>query len=167
MERRVIKGYENYEICSNGEIYSFYSKRFLKLKKEVTGYLRVCLVNKDGKKTFLAHRLVAEAFLEKVIGKEIVNHVDGDKTNNDVSNLEWATHKENAQHAHRTGLIKSFTRPVLQFTKTGEFVKRWNSIQDVQKELGFHNSNITNCCRGNLKTSYSFIWEYADKADIM
>ena len=67
-------------------------------------YLRV---NKD---KYALHRLVASTFIENPKNKSMVNHIDGCKTNNAVTNLEWCTVQENNQHNHNAGLIKVFTR---------------------------------------------------------
>jgi hypothetical protein len=90
---------DGYVIYRNGDIVSPKGRR---LKSHVSshGYVKVC-INKRGR--FL-HRLLAEAFIPNPKGKATVNHKDGDKTNNAIDNLEWATHKENSRHAQITGL---------------------------------------------------------------
>lgn len=109
-----IKGYEGfYQISNIGRVKSLvgwnrhrYIQRELILKQTMstTGYLKVEL-KKDGKrKSIKVHRLVASAFLDNPEGKKTVNHKDGNKTNNEVSNLEWNTHSENINHAFETGL---------------------------------------------------------------
>lgn len=117
---RPIKGYEGlYEVSNHGNVRSLSRMtkgrwgsmktspgRQLKLNKHQLGYLRVDL-SKDGKsKHNLAHRLVAEAFIPNPDNKKAVNHIDGDKENNRVENLEWCTYKENTQHALANGLLK-------------------------------------------------------------
>ena len=74
------------------------------------GYLYVHLYKNTKRKDYAIHRIVANAFIENPKHKEEVNHKDGNKQNNSVDNLEWVTPKENMQHAHKTGLIKSKTR---------------------------------------------------------
>ena len=69
------------------------------------GYCAVNLTNETGPRHYYAHRLVAAAFIENPKEKPFVNHIDGNKKNNCVDNLEWATAAENTQHAKRTGLI--------------------------------------------------------------
>ena len=96
---KVVKGFENYLVSSLGNVKNINGK----LKKVVYdskndyGYVELWKNNK-GKK-FRIHRLVAETFIPNTLGKEQVNHIDGDKKNNCVSNLEWVTPKENIRHA--------------------------------------------------------------------
>ena len=96
---KVVKGFENYLVSSLGNVKTINGK----LKKVVYdskndyGYVELWKNNK-GKK-FRIHRLVAETFIPNTLGKEQVNHIDGDKKNNCVSNLEWVTPKENIRHS--------------------------------------------------------------------
>ena len=96
---KIVKGFENYLVSSLGNVKTINGK----LKKVVYdnkndyGYVELWKNNK-GKK-FRIHRLVAEKFIPNTLGKEQVNHIDGDKKNNCVSNLEWVTPKENIRHA--------------------------------------------------------------------
>ena len=111
MERVVkeIDGYEGrYEVDELGNIYSNAGKEKKRLKPQSNGkrgYLQVFLSFNDERKQRLVHRLVAEAFIPNPNNLPQVNHKDGDKTNNNVSNLEWCTRKENVQHGYDTGLI--------------------------------------------------------------
>ena len=86
-----VKGYPRYNIWSNGQVWSYgnkrHSARFLKESTNKQGYLMVWLSNDDGRKMFYVHRLVAEAFLDKEEGYNEVNHIDGIKLNNSLSNL--------------------------------------------------------------------------------
>ena len=101
-----IKGYENYLISNQGRVFNFKFKKFLKPTKDQGGYLFVNLCKNGIKKSHKIHRLVALAFIYNIFNKPTINHIDPDKTNNFVSNLEWATNKENTQHALNNGLFK-------------------------------------------------------------
>lgn len=104
--KKDIAGFENYEIHSDGRVWSKRSGRFLSPLRISSGYLQVSLWN-DGKESRQSiHRLVAHAFVSNTEGKPLVNHKDGVKTNNDVLNLEWATAGENIRHAVVSGLHK-------------------------------------------------------------
>ena len=95
------KVYENdYVIYSDGRVYSIKKNAFQKLRKQNSGYLRATIHGKD----MYVHRLVALCFLDNPNGYNEVNHKDGDKANNNVSNLEWCNRSQNNKHAFDTGL---------------------------------------------------------------
>ena len=178
-----IFGYENlYQISNFGRVKSLkrenvfycglrkeYLKRSVKEKilnysKSNRGYLQVCLTKNGKSKTFLVHRLVAKTFIENVYNKSQVNHIDGNKENNSVNNLEWCTSSENNKHAFVLGLNKPRNiRKVNQYDKNGNFIKQWNCITDFfrKNNINLKSSNITNCCKGRRKTAYGYIWKYA------
>jgi hypothetical protein len=110
----------------------------------------------------LIHRIVAETFLENINNKSCINHINGDKTDNRVNNLEWCTQSENMLHAYKTKLIKPSYKKVIQYDLYENFVKEWESIVDVEKILKINSSNISKCCKGKLKTAGGFVWKYAD-----
>lgn len=114
-------------------------------------------------KNFLIHRLVAEAFISNPRLCKYVNHIDGDKLNNSISNLEWCTHQENCQHAARIGLIKS--KSITQFSLTGKSIKIWRSLKDIQR-AGFNAGNIRQVAIGNRRKADGFIWKYSKKEAI-
>lgn len=117
-----------YTIFSDGRLYSNITKKFIIPDVSNTyGYIRVTLY-KPYRVRWLLHRLVAEFFLDKVDGKTFVNHLDGDKTNNDVSNLEWVTQSENEKHAFETGL-----KPTVSCTINGVTYK---SLRLAANSLG-------------------------------
>lgn len=94
-----IKGYEDlYAITTFGRVWSYKNQKFLRPGLDKDGYQLVNLCVNYKKRTFKVHRLVAEAFIPNPDGKPQVNHKDEVKTNNSVSNLEWATIKENVNH---------------------------------------------------------------------
>ena len=90
----------NYAITEQGEVYNNKTKRYLKHSTSNTGYLTVYV---DGKNRLL-HRLLAETFIPNPDNLPCVNHKDGNKLNNDLSNLEWCTYSHNNKHAYKTGL---------------------------------------------------------------
>ena len=102
--RFLVSGYENYEIDTKGSVWSIKKGKTLSTRRNNRGYLLIDLRNKDGRKTFLHHRLVAETFLSNPKGLEQVNHINGDKTDNRPANLEWVTRQQNWDHAKREQL---------------------------------------------------------------
>ena len=107
------------------------------------------------------HRLVAFTFLTNPQNLSDVNHKDENKTNNSVQNLEFCDKKYNCNFGTRNQRIaEKHSKPVLQFTKSGEFVREWKSGMDVQKNLGYTQTNISACCLGKYKSAYGFVWKY-------
>lgn len=97
---RDIEGYEGkYQVTSWGRVFNVDKQRFVYFEETEKSYLRVDLFDKDGKRTHhKVHRLVAKAFIPNPLSKPQVNHIDGNKHNNSVTNLEWVTNKENFDH---------------------------------------------------------------------
>lgn len=115
-----IPGWEGLYACdTKGQIYSYRSNKFLKPSKNKRGYLHVTFT-KDGKRyDYRVQRLVAMTFLDNPQNKEQVNHIDGNKSNNCLSNLEWVTPEENIEHAKNNNLFKTTcTNPPIH-TKDG------------------------------------------------
>lgn len=115
-----VKGYEGlYKVSNLGKVISLKRKinngSSYRLSKDYVmksydngwGYLRVCLRNNNKQKFYLIHRLIAEHFIPNPNNFNVVNHIDGNKKNNKISNLEWCDHSHNNKHAFRTGLINS------------------------------------------------------------
>lgn len=134
-EWKHIKGFENrYLISSDGLVKSIIRKKHIIIKahKNDHGYLHVSLRTKDGlSKCKKIHRLVAENFILNIKNKFTVNHIDGNKLNNTVSNLEWATQTENNVHSFYMGLSKvGEDHTNSKFTKK-EIVKTFNTTQSM------------------------------------
>ena len=101
-----IPNYPDYEIFEDARIYSYKSNKFLKPSINAGGYLVLNLRGVE-QRLFLLHRLVAACFIPNPENKPFVNHIDGNKQNDHVSNLEWSTAKENTIHAVRLKLINN------------------------------------------------------------
>lgn len=120
-----------------------------------TGYLIFSIAKR---KHVLVHRLVAEAFIPNPYGKETVNHIDGNKLNNRLENLEWATNKENLKHAHETGLANP--KKTILCVTTG---KLYQSLQDACLEYGLSKGNLSSHLKGKQRTWGGCVWRYAEK----
>lgn len=114
-----IVGHDNYFASENGMIYSSRSKKFLKPILNQCGYHYVILQNKGVKKKELVHRLIAKCFLPYNESRPFVNHIDGIKTNNCLSNLEWCNQSENTIHAFSLGLMKVSDKSIKNIRQLG------------------------------------------------
>ena len=102
------------------------------------------------------HRLVAETWIPNPNCYEQVNHINGNKDDNSVENLEWVTRSENIRHAYRTGLLKVKTTPVL-IVETGEI---FESVTECARRIGCDHSSISNCLAGRRSTCRGYHVEY-------
>jgi hypothetical protein len=133
------------------------------------GYLKMSVMN-DGVKSHLSvHVAVYESFVSnEKKPKYVVNHIDGNKRNNVLTNLEYITSRGNALHAIQTGLHVPYTRKVCCYNfdeKTGQKTNKvasYNSIVEAANAVGGRTNNINDALRGRYKTSSGFIWEYED-----
>lgn len=107
MNYKIIKNYKNYIVTDCGKVFNIKSNKQLKERKHTKGYLRVSLCQKGDCKDFYIHRLVAEAFVPNPNNYLEVNHINSDKKDNNVSNLEWCTRSHNMQHCVESGNHKS------------------------------------------------------------
>lgn len=156
----------------NGHIYK---ERILKLaKKSKLGYLHVHLSKNGVTKWHSVHRLVAEEFVDKKEGCDIVNHLDNNPSNNKAGNLEWTTYEGNMQHATRQGRMRhqpenlkkaQESRKTAVVAIKGEERIYFNSQSEAAKALGISHSHIAAACRKEYgyNTVGGYEWEYQDK----
>ena len=167
-----IDNFDNYTVTSDGKIYNKTGKE-LKPDKTHDGYLRVTLYSNGKSVHRPVHRLVAETFIPNPKNKSTINHIDGDKTNNNIYNLEWNTRSENSKHAYSNGLNHCHftdeerkrgqhnnalkTRKPVRIVETNE---EFASATECAKTKGFDVGNIASCCNGNRKKhkGYHFEW---------
>lgn len=124
--RTKIKDYENYYIYDNGDVLNIATNKILKGSYGEHGYKYYRLSKNNQKKMFYAHRLVAEAFIDNPNNYNIVNHKDGNKTNNNIDNLEWVSQSENVALAHQQNLIKP--RKESEYYKEDLFEEYWKIV---------------------------------------
>ena len=150
--------FDNYLVSKDGRIKSLISGKTLKHRTVGSGYKGVTLF-KDGKRFYrLVHRLVAEAYMPNGLSKEQVNHLDGDKANNDVYNLEWATRSENERHSIDVlGKKPSVESELIILDKTtGKEVNRYVSVAEACRANGWNKRNIYRQANGDRKTAYGY-----------
>ncbi len=111
---------------------------------------------------YALHRLVALTFIPNFENKPFVNHIDGNKTNNSVNNLEWVTCAENNLHNHKFGLIKCFKRKVGQYDLEMNEINCFESIKEAAEKLSISQSSIKAVLYKKQKTGGGFVWKYLD-----
>lgn len=168
---KIINNY--YAINTKGEIFSLYKKEPKKLNpyKLKNGYYAIKINDKNQ----LIHRLVAKSFIPNPNNYPVVNHIDGNKLNNNVSNLEWCTISDNIRHAYKIGLMnnaiekmkkrKIRAKKIGQYSMTNQLIKIYrgsNEAADYLKKQGIkvNARNIRQVCSGNRKTAGGFVWKY-------
>jgi hypothetical protein len=147
---------ENYYVSSLGRFKNKKGVIMKDYKPHHSGYiyLRVNI------KKYALHRLIAQTFIPNLENKPFVNHIDGDKTNNSVSNLEWCTCSENNLHNHKIGLTKGNTRKIIQYDLEMNEIKKFYRILDASKELNISYSCIKDVLKEKQKSSKGFIFKY-------
>jgi len=129
-----IRDYEGkYQVNTSGQIKSLATGKVMSPQLGGNGYYKIGLRKDAVKKRLIVHRIVAEHFIDNPHNKPQVNHIDGDKLNNNVCNLEWVTASENAQHAFSIGLRKEhYKNTGRKFGKTSKYhyVEFLNTAKD-------------------------------------
>lgn len=156
-EWKQIDGFYNYEVSSFGNVRlkdtyrktvtgtRLYKGKIIATSEQKNGYLTVNMKNDSSVwKTVSVHRLVAKTFIPNPENKREVNHVDGDKTNNNVSNLEWATAGENQRHARKLGLNRTELNPLCRKVKCIQTGQEFESIEDCARHYKVHTETIRN-----------------------
>ena len=171
-EWKPISGYtDKYAVSNMGRVFSRKSKTILKpqVRGRNRSYLCVQLyADSSTKRSYDIHRLVAEAFIDNPDNLPIVNHRSGDKLDCAATNLEWATHAINVQHAYDNGLIRPSHKGygIAQCMLTGELIATYPTYMSIQNELGIGRTSVYNCCMGYQASTSGYTWRFASKEDV-
>lgn len=172
-EWRKIKEYEGYEVSNYGEVRTLGLKqeysdgrvigkpsKLLKPNAANNGYYNVFLYKNTKKKGYGIHRLVAQAFIPNPDNLPQVNHINGNKHDNRVENLEWCNASYNQLHAVKKGLVK--VHKVEQYDLSGKYIKTWDSIKEITKTFKVSHTLFVKCCNNKIDSAYGYKWQYKE-----
>lgn len=185
-EWKDVVGYEGiYQVSNYGSVKSLERKTFHgkvcftskeKPMKQCLrgGYKTVCLRKDNAKKMQRVHRLVAQAFISNPENKQFVDHIDGDRLNNVVTNLRWCTPRENMNNEvtyprNRRALQEAWnkrSKKVYQYTLNGEFIQEWTNTSQASKATNATKQSIKLCCEGKYRSANGFRWSFEKKDNI-
>lgn len=173
MEIRTVKEFPKYAVSEDGRVFSKnynhcgYMKELTPCKDR-KGYLQVHLWQNGRGHSKTVHRLVAKAFIPNPGNLPEINHKNGIKTDNTVSNLEWCSSSDNLLHSyrvlgrkHRFGKDNLCSKIILQI-KEDKIVATFYGANDAFRKTGIYFSDIHKCCKGKLKTAGGYVWKYKD-----
>lgn len=177
-EWQPVVGFEGlYEVSNIGRVRSL--TRYKKIIKPIvtnSGYYQYQLWHKGVRHVEFAHRLVAQTFIPNPGNKSVVNHLDENKLNNSVDNLEWVSHVANCRYgtaiARRTehfdyskrrvnnvAQIAACSKPIIQYDKNGNYIREWKSATECSKETGFSISGIRSVVRGKRNSIFGYVFK--------
>lgn len=152
----------DYSVSTEGEVRKDTTNYILSQSAQ-QDYKFVGLIINGKQKRMRVHRMVALTFIDNPDNKPYVNHINGNRSDNNVENLEWVTPSENTQHAVSTGLFKSSrTRAVIQYNLNGEQMATFESASEAARQTGGSQSKITMCCRRQRDSANDYQWRYYD-----
>lgn len=155
-----MKDYFGYNVSPCGQVFNKdNTEKSTFMAGKNRGYKYVCLYKNGEKHTIAVHRLVALLYIDNPMCYSEVNHIDGNKVNNDIANLEWCTQKHNLDHAQANNLHHNIQDRVWQY-KNNQLVKIYDSIRKCAKSIGVNESSIRKSCKGMfLIKGYRFFKE--------
>ena len=163
-----VKSIKRFKKGKNGSLVPL-KEKILKPQINRRGYYQVGLYKQSIGKNYKVHRLVYEAFNGQIPEGLQVNHINEVKTDNRLENLNLMTHKENVNWGtrnERAGKVlknrKDQSKLVLQYDLQDNFVKEYASTHQVERELGFAQGHISDCCKGKRKQAYGYKWKYRE-----
>lgn len=180
-----IQGFEGlYQISNNGRVKSLErlvnnknGKRIVKekvLKNQINskGYYSVVLRKQNKNITKEIHRMVAIAYINNDKNYSYVNHIDGNKKNNKISNLEWCDCQHNIREAYRLGLnhytnltnFKNLPKKVLQYDKNNSLLSEFNSIREASRITQVCYNSISLNCRGKQNKAGGYTWKFKEES---
>lgn len=152
-----------YSVSTDGLVKKDTKNDYILSQSSQQDYKFVTLLIEGKQKRMRVHRMVAETFIPNPENKPFVNHINGNRSDNNVENLEWVTPSENTQHAVATGLMNNGRkRAVIQYNLNGDKMMTFESASEAARQTGSLQSKITMCCRRQRETANDYQWRYVD-----
>lgn len=162
-----IYGFEGiYQISNCGNVKNVKRNKNIALTYcKRTGYIYANLYNNYKRKNATVHRLIATAFIPNPNNFPEINHIDGNKTNNSIENLEWCTRSHNMKHAVANGLHMKviphdLRKTVVAMNADGSLIGTYNGLKAAADEFGISTQAISSYCKGNRKNKHGYKFEY-------
>lgn len=135
----------------------------LKSGKNKKGYMMVALYKNSKGHTRTVHRLVAQAFISNPNNLPHINHIDSNRINNHITNLEWCNHSMNMKHGYKYGKVKPprTDKKIIQFNMDGSLIATYESIKIASEKTCSDRSHISKVCKGKLNSTNNYRWAYA------
>jgi hypothetical protein len=158
---KIIPGYEKYMCNEKGDVYSTKTNKMMTQCLSGNGYFTVYIE----KKNLTIHSLVAKTHIYCPLNKVEVNHKDGNKKNNHISNLEWCDSSENKKHARETGLSRYRSKKVQMLDDNKNVLKEFSSIKDALIHANIKsNCSISKAIKGNHRSG-GYYWAYSENVE--
>jgi hypothetical protein len=174
--KQCVSPYSRYEVNKNGVIRNFLTKQIKKSRQNTQGYLRISLVNdlvENGiykVNVVTVHKIVILNYIgEAPSNKHTIDHINGNKIDNTLNNLRWATPKEqaiNRNQAKTTKQLGNSNVSILQYDMNNNFIKQFKNALEVTQQLGINKTNLSSNCLGKAKSAGGFIFKYKYKDEI-
>lgn len=145
-----LEEHHNYEVSNHGRVRNCTTGKILKPRVLKSGYLLIGLYTNGTQKNFYLHRLVALAFLPNPNNLADVDHINSDKTNNVIDNLQWLSHESNVKKSNNKQVF------CVELNRTFE------SAMEAGRQLGLDQSCISRCCNGKRRTYKGWHWRFVD-----
>lgn len=153
-----------YEVSNLGSVRNSLTGKILVQTKDKYGYSVVCLYEDGKRHSIKVHRLVASAFVDNKENKPQIDHIDGNKENNNYTNLRWVTPKENSRnpitHARHVATIRppKRARAAVVCVETNT---RYDGLRVAERQTNIPHSEISACCKGTRQSAGGYRWRYA------
>lgn len=162
---KTVNVFDNYEVSNFGNVRNKTTLKIMKQCNDQDGYKLVNLSNKGKTKLFRVHRLVLSTFTKD--SNKQVNHINENKQDNNLNNLEWVTCKENINHGTRNRRVsEKLSKKINQYDLNGNLINTFYGINEAERQTGISNQSIGKCALGKYKTAGGFVWEVVTNGSV-